>query len=248
MLSIPFAFAHKSGYILLGNEKSTNAFFYDDDGYRVVPDYEQCGQATEEISLLTQALTEGEVFTTTFLQGVHDLGIIGILKDRYFDNTFPYLMSCWSESEEGKDKRWCGDCSKCARLFIYLVANGVDPIKDAGFTSNMLTKSNMHLFNVFGKKATGTGWDAFGLNLDEQSLAFYIAYLRGNRSHLVNLFHDSALFRSTKSRFHSLLEEYYGVHDETITPVQWRKKIHRMFKESLKRVTKEIIQLSSRNN
>lgn len=249
LLSLPFAYKKKAGYILFSNEKSTNAFNYDDEGLKFNPDWEQSALAIEELSLLTQSLSEGEVYTSTFLQGLNDLGIIGILKHRYYKDTFEYLMSCWSEEQfpESKSKRWCGACTKCARLYIYLAANGIDPIKETGFEDNMLTKNKTHLFNVFGKKASGTGWDAFGLNTDEQALAFYIAFARGNRDPLVKQFSKSELYRETKQHFYELLHEYYGLHAEQTTPPQWKKKIHAIFTQSLIELRKELIQLHKQN-
>jgi hypothetical protein len=119
LLSLPFNYAYKAAYIIFSNEKSVNAFFYDDEGLKVVPDYEQSSQAVEELSILTQSLSEGEVYTTTFLQGLNELGIVAILQHRYAESTFPYLMSCWAENEHARDKRWCGACSKCARMYVY---------------------------------------------------------------------------------------------------------------------------------
>lgn len=234
LLSLPFAYKHKSAYIIFSNEKSVNAFFYDDEGLKVTPDYDQSAQSVEELSIVTQSLSEGEVYTTTFLQGLNDLAIIAILKQKYFNNTFRFLMSCWAETESAKDKRWCADCSKCARIYVYLTANGIDPIKDAGFEDNMLVAEKAHLFNVFGAHATGTGWDAFGLNTEEQALAFYLTYLRGNRDPLVVKFAHSEMFNDTKMRFKNLLNEYYQLHPEQSMPPQWRRRINKIFNDSLK--------------
>lgn len=240
LLALPFAYRHKAGYIVYSNEKSANSFFYENGGLKVIPDYEQSSQATEELSILTQALSEGEVYTTTFNQGIHELAVIAILKQRYFEKTFAYLMSCWCETEAGRNKRWCGNCSKCARVYIYLTANGIDPISQAGFHDNMLQPHKEHLFNVFGRAASGTGWDAFGLNTDEQALAFYLTYIRGNRQPLVQKFSRTALFTEVKKRFPELINEYLTLHDEFITPPQWKTKIHRIYSQGLKSAYKEI--------
>lgn len=243
LLALPIAYRYKSGYIIFSNEKSCNDFFYDDDGLKVLPDYEQSAQATEEISLVTQALSEGEVYTTTFLQGLNELGTIGILKDRYYGQAFKYLMSCWSETDSGKHKRWCGECSKCARLYIYLMANGIDPIKEAGFKDDMLKPNKAHLYNVFGQRASGTGWDAFALNIDEQSLAFYLAYKRGIKAPLIGEFIKTKLFQETEARFESMVNEYFSLHEEYLTPPQWKKKIDKIFNQSLDRIKKELFSL-----
>ena len=248
LLALPFAYYHKAGYILFSNEKSTNAFRYDDEGMRLNPDWEQSALAIEELSLLTQSLSEGEVYTSTFLQGLNDLAIIAILKDRYYKHTFHHLMSCWSEEEDigSKTKRWCGSCTKCARIYIYLIANGIDPRKEAGFEDDMLVEQKKKLFNVFGKKASGTGWDAFGLNTDEQALAFYLAYQRGHRDPLLIRFAKSPLFRTTQKRFDELMKEYYGLHKEQTTPPQWKKQINALYQDSLSRVHKELYRFHKR--
>ena len=244
LLSLPFAYVKKAGYIIASNERSTNYFFYDKQGMKIIPDYEQSAQATEELSILTQALSEGEVYTTTFLQGLEDIAIIAILKDRYAKKTFPYLMSCWSDEESGKNKRWCASCSKCARIYCYLIASGVDP-KEAGFKDNMFLENKAHLFNVFGKKASGTGWDAFGLNTTEQSLAFYIAYLRGNRDPLIKKFKRSSHFRMVSTQYAELVDHYFSVHYERTTPPQWKRKIDSVYRASLNRVKKELMHIRS---
>lgn len=244
LLSLPFAYKKKAGYIVFSSESSCNDFFYDDENLKVTPDYEQSGQATEELSLMTQALSEGEVYITTFLQGVHDLGIIAILKNRYFSSSFKYLMSCWAETEAARDKRWCAQCSKCARLYVYLTANGIDPIKETGFVDNMLTSSKEPFYNVFGRKAAGAGWDAFGLNYAEQSLAFFLTYLRGNRDPLVRKFLKTPAFAYAKENFRGLVETYYSLHPETVTPPQWKKGVDRIFKESLQTARREIMALA----
>lgn len=243
LLALPITYKYKSGYIIYSNEKSCNNFFYDDEGLKVIPDYEQSGQATEELSLVTQALSEGEVYTTTFLQGLEEIGIIGILKDRYREKTFKYLMSCWSETEAGENKIWCSQCSKCARLYIYLMANGIDPIKEVGFEDDMLTEDKLKFYNVFGQRATGTGWDAFELNIDEQALAFYLAFKRGYRGELINKFVTLPIFKEVEQKFEQLVEEYYGFHNEHLTPPQWKKRIDRIFNQSLNKIKKELFKL-----
>ncbi len=243
LLSLPFAYAKKAGYIIFSNEASCNDFFYDSENLKVLPDYEQSGQATEELSILTQSLSEGEVYTTTFLQGLHEIAILAILKQRW-PQAFSYLMSCWAEKESAKDKRWCADCSKCARIYLYLVANGIDPQKKAGFQNNLFAEENESLYNVFGKKASGTGFDAFGTNRDEQLLAFYLAYLQKDKSFLVKKFYHSSTFEEARRRFPELVDKYFSLHEEHITPPQWKRKIDTLYKKALNQTKKEIYLLN----
>lgn len=244
-LSLPFAYRHRAGYLVVSNEASCNDFFYDRENLKVVPDYEQSGQATEELSLLSQALSEGEVYTTTFLQGLHEIAILAILKNRCPQN-LPYLMSCWAETKAAANKRWCADCSKCARIFLYLAANGIEPVRDAGFQDNLFLPAYRQFYNVFDGYAKGTGFDAFGTNRDEQLLAFYLTYLRGNRQPLVKEFAGSPAKAEAEARFNELVDKYFCLHPEWITPVQWKKKIDRIFQESLKAARDEISHLTAK--
>jgi hypothetical protein len=246
LLSLPFAYHQKAGYIVFSNESSCNDFFYDSNNLRVIPDYEQSGQATEELSTLTQALSEGEVYTTTFLQGLDELAIIAVLKNRY-PKSFKYLMSCWAETEAARYKRWCASCSKCARIYLYLVANGIDPIKEAGYKDNMFQIGYERLYNVFGQKAEGMGFDSFGLNYDQQILAFYLAYLRGNQNPLVKKFCESEAYSEVKVRFRTLLDDCYELDEENLTPPQWKTNIDRILKTSLSSAKDEILKLHAEN-
>jgi hypothetical protein len=244
LLSLPFAYVKKAAYIIFSNEWDVNKFFYDDEGLKVIPDYEQSAQALEELSIMTQSLSEGEVYTTTFLQGLRDLAIISIIKQRWGIKTYNFLMSCWAENESAKDKRWCATCSKCARLYVYMVACGIDPVKDAGFKDNMLELDKLHLYNVFGSNASGTGWDAFGLNTDEQALAFYLAYLRGNRDALTLKFKHTQLFKEVEANFPAIINTYFDLYPESSMPLQWRNKINKIYKDSLGVIRKEMLALN----
>ncbi len=243
LLCLPFAYYFKSGYIIFSNEKSVNTFFYDKNGYKIATEFEQSDKAVEELSLLTQALTEGEVYTTTFLQGLNDLAILGILKQNYFEKTFPYLMSCWSETEAGKDKRWCGACSKCARIFLYLVANGIDPISNCGYQDNMLELPYKPFYHIFGESLKTSGWDLFAVNTDEMALSFYLAYLRGYNYPLIKKFMRTEYAHYVHKNFIRLVEEYYSLHPEIITPPQWKKRIDKIMTKALGKIKQDIYSL-----
>jgi len=243
LLSLPFAYHKKAGYIIFSNESSCNDFFYDNDNIKVVPDYEQSGQATEELSLLTQSLSEGEVYTTSFLQGLQEIAIIAILKDRY-PQSLKYLMSCWAETEAAKNKRWCANCTKCARIYLYLCANGIDPQKQAGFQNNLFQLEHKTLYNIFGEKASGTGFDAFGTNYQEQLLAFYLTSLRKNKSPLIKYFNTSPAYKKAKNLFPSLVNQFFSLKKEHITPPQWKDKIDTILSSSLQKTKSQLLSLA----
>lgn len=239
ILAIPLAYRYKAKYIIFSNERGTESFFYDNAGLKVMPDYEQSSQAVDEISLLTQSLSNGNVFTTSLLQGLDDVAIMAILTNKYPKNTFRNLMSCGS-SHKSRVSRWCGTCSKCARLFLYLSANGIDPIKEAGFADNMFENSKRGLFNVFGKPAEGALSDAFGLNTEEQVLAFYLCYLRGIKGPLVEEFLKTEHFIEMEKHFEALVDKYFSRHDERVMPSFCKSTLYKLYDEVLTEVRQKI--------
>ncbi len=238
ILSLPFAYTEQAKYIIFSNEISCNDFFYDDEGFKIFVDYEQSGQATKEISLVTGAISHGQVLTTTFLQGIYEMAILAVLKDRY-PYSFNYLMSCWAENEFAANKRWCANCSKCARIYVFLTAIGIDP-KSAGFEDNLLLEECERFFNIFGAKASGNCYDSFGTNRDEQLTAFYLTALRGNRDPLIKKFINSPEYIEAANRHDELINKYFGVHTENVTPLHWKKQIDTIFESSLKRFREEL--------
>lgn len=244
ILAIPLAYKWKAKYVVFSNEKSCDSFFYDQDGLKVIPDYEQSSQAVDEISHVTQSLSKGNLFTTSLLQGLDDLAIVAILKSLSKETIFNSLMSCGS-SHEDDESRWCNTCSKCARLYLYLSANGIDPIKEAGFKENMFKMSKIGLYNSFGKTAEGDLYDSFGLNTEEQSLAFYLCYLRGLRDPLVREFKKTQAFLETKDRFLFLIEEYYSHCEDSVMPLFCKNKLYKYYEDTLEKVREELKNLMS---
>jgi len=244
VMAIPIAYKENAHYILFSNEKSTNASMKGEEEISFIPDYEQSSGATQELSLLTESLTNNSFKTSTLLQGLHDLGIVAILKEGFYKETIPYLMSCWDSTQHS---RWCQCCSKCARMYLFLSANGIDP-KEAGFTENMFTEEKKGLFNVFGSHASGTGWDAMGLSTNEQALAFYLCTRRGHTDPLIKDFMLQPLYSYVKKNTDSLIEEYFSLHNEIITPSQWKKQVDRLYTSYLVKTKKHLYALCQKKN
>lgn len=238
LLSLPFAYFSKATYIVFSNEIDCNYHFVGEENCKVRYDFEQSSQATEEMSHLTQNL--GGTKCTNFLMGLHDLGIFSVLKN-YYRKNLKYLMSCWAETSDAKNNRWCENCSKCARTFLFLSASGIDPIKETGFKSNLFEKKYEGLFNLFGEMKTAKfTFESTGTSRNEQLLAFYLCYLRKNKSPLVEKFTKSPLFKEAKSRFPELLKEYYSLHEISDTPQELKNKIDKIFNSALKKSLTEI--------
>ncbi len=243
LFALPFAYAKRARYIVFANEASCNHAFYDKDGLKVMPQYEQSWQATEAMSAVTQTLSGGTVFTTSFLEGIYESGVIALLKARYH-SSLKYLMSCWAETKAAKFNRWCGVCAKCARMYLYLLANDVDPAF-VGFKTNMLAKNKADLFEIFHSPKDMGG--ALATDREEQLLAFYILCLKGCEEPLVQRFKKSPHFNFVQKNFKSLVARYYSLHAEAITPAPWRGKLHAIINGVLKKRVSELYKLQKKN-
>lgn len=247
LLSLPFAHTSKAKYIIFSNEISCNDSFRSKDNIDVMFDYEQSHHATAELSTITKNLTNGNVNCTNLLEGLYEIAITGILKQQY-PQSLKYLMSCWAENSKAKECRWCEHCSKCARIYIFLTANGIEP-KDVGFKNSMLTEKKENLFSIFETKSQTKSitYDSLGINREEQLLAFYLTALRENQSPLIKKFKKSALFPEIKKRAKSLLKKYYSLHPENMSPKKLRPHLNKILSSALKKSLTELNSLPWNN-
>ena len=137
-----------------------------------------------------------------------------------------------ANSYNAKKSRCCHECSKCARIYVLLVANNIDPAL-AGYKENMFKKNKMHLYSLFGGDSENTlAYDMAGVGRDEMLLAFYLAYKNGAKGYLINLFRKKFL-REAESKKEALYEEFFGIHDSLTIPKYLHKKVITIYKEEL---------------
>lgn len=240
LMSLPFAYSHACRYVIFSNEISCNDYFYDDRGFKIMFDYEQSDPATNDLSALLFAMTQGRVGCMNFLQGLYEIAIVAILKNN-FPRHLKYLMSCWADHSGAENSRWCCECSKCARIFLFLAANGVDPQVEVDFPDNLFEEKYFSLFNVFQNsthllRKKGATYDSLGTNRDEQLLAFYLAYRNGFSGYVIDKFVSYGLKDEAEKRFADLLSKYYGFVDNRMIPKFYRDAVHDLLQDSLARI------------
>jgi len=232
LLMLPYAYQHRSRYLFFSNEQSCNFEFYNDDGFLSNPVLEQSHSWMAENSMYTRILGAKNTFLSSLVGPIHELAITRILHHRY-PKIAKYQMSCWAEKKQAKKKRWCGNCSKCARLYIFLLAVGVDP-KRVDFEDNMLSEKNRKFFSVFeGVKRSEGGYDASKLGRDEQLLAFYLAYKRGVRGLLMDVFIKNHLTEAS-NREAELRKTFFSVYPASTIPEELKPRILSIYKRELK--------------
>lgn len=232
LLLIPFIFGIRSRYLFWGNEQSCNETFVDREGYIVNPVYEQSHNWLL-LSNATAKVLGCNAIMASLVEPVHELAIMKILHLRY-PEIGKYQMSCFADEEESKTRRWCGVCSKCARMYIFMLALGISP-QTVGFTENMMIKSKKHFFAVFAdrKSTKDSAYDQSSAARDEQLLAFQMASKQGVKGDLLKEFEKSAA-KEARRREESLRQKYFGIHTTSTLTYELKKPLLKIFEEELR--------------
>jgi hypothetical protein len=223
--------AHKFGarYILFGNEQSCAEYYHDREGYICYPAYDQSHIWTKQIDSMTRQLTGGGVRTMSVIEPLNDIAVVYALYKRY-PEVAKYHMSCFVDTEAGRDKRWCLDCAVCSKMYLLIVASGFDP-KTVGLTRNMLTEDCRDYFSLFGGSSVHT-YALTGRGRDEQLFGFYLAWKNGDRSDLVKEF-ETKFLEEAKGREDELYKTFFGLHESITMPAHINREAMSIYKEVL---------------
>jgi hypothetical protein len=229
---LPFAHYNKTKYLVFGNEKSCNDEYFNNEGIKSFPSYDQTHEWMKQLELMTKTMTNNKVHVMSVLEPINEIAIVKILHTRYKE-IGKYQMSCFPDDNPGgKENAWCQDCSKCARIFVLMKANNIDP-KTIGFTKNMFDKEFMHTFPIFQRSEAMVGYDKAGTGKDEQKLAFYMSYKNGAKGYLIDKFKELYL-DEMKERFDELHKKFFSVYDSITIPKEIKEKVISIYKEELK--------------
>ncbi|MCS7093114.1 MAG: hypothetical protein NZL96_01625 [Patescibacteria group bacterium] len=234
---VPYYFYYQAKYLFFGNEYSCNFNLKDKENYYVNPVFEQSVSGMQLLQNIPQIFSI-KTHIGSLVEPINEILIIYILHHRY-PEIGRFQMSCFSEREEAKNKRWCGVCEKCARIYIFLKALGIDP-KRIGFSENMLVQDKAKYFVIFDQKTIKGAYGASGLGKDEQLLAFYLAYKRGVVGELIERFKCQYL-EQVELKKKALFENYFGIYSSYTLPSSLRKKTLKILEKESDRVKKDLI-------
>ncbi len=230
LLLLPYLFGLRARYLFWAHEQSCNDFFCDTEGYMVNPVFEQSRNWLLTSNNLARQLGSNSVFAS-LLEPIHEIAIMKILHSRY-PAIGKYQMSCFSEEDSAATKRWCGQCSKCARIYVFMLALGLDP-KSVGFTENLLVERKQELYSLFKKETDKNGvYDQSGLGRDEQLLAFLMAYRLGAKGGLIKIFKKEYLSEA-KSRERELREKFFGIHTTDTLTYELKSRLIKIYRDEL---------------
>ncbi len=231
LMLLPYVYAKRAGYILFSNEQSCDDTIIDPDGFRCNPVYEQSHEWLLQNSLMTSIVGGNSLSIGTMLEPLYEIAIEKILHTRY-PEIAKYQSSCDLEYKPKKDSRWCENCSKCGRIYIFLQGLGINP-KVVGFTYNLLANKYYSLFSIFtSNKIKEYGYDQSEAGKDEQIFAFYLAYKRGVKGPLITLFVRKYLKYALKNE-RTFRKRYFGIHSTKTIPLPFKSKVLRIFRQEL---------------
>jgi hypothetical protein len=229
LMILPVAHRYGARYILLGNEQSCAEYYYDREGFVCYPAYDQSHIWTKQIDSMTRQMTGGGVRYMSVIEPLNDIAVVYALYKRY-PEVAKYHMSCFVETDAGRDHRWCLDCSVCSKMYLLIVASGFDPAT-VGLTRNMLTKECRDYYSLFGGSSVNT-YALTGRGRDEQLFGFYLAWKNGDRSDLVQEFEDRFLDEA-RDREDELYKTFFGLHESITMPRHIAEKAMSIYKEVL---------------
>jgi len=228
---LPFSYHYKHKYVVYGNEYSCDSYYYNKEGFKCLPVYDQSTDWMRQSNTMLQNLTGGGVQAISLVQPLHEIAVTKLLYQRY-PHLAKYQMSCHCNNEGAKSRRWCSACSKCARCFIFMKALGFDPA--LADLNEMLSLEHKHHYSIFNQSKDMCGFDSVGLGRDEQMFAFHLAAKRGVQGELIELF-KKEFGEEAERREEELRNEFFKVQrPENIPSSLWRK-LKPIYEEELKK-------------
>lgn len=231
LMLLPYVYARRAGYILFSNEQSCDDTMIDEDGFRCNPVFEQSHGWLLQNSMMASVIGGNSLSIGSLLEPIHEIAIIKILHTRY-PAIAKYQTSCDLPELPKGGGRWCENCSKCGRMYMYLLAHGINP-KTVGFKRDLLRAKYHHIYTILSAgRIREFGYDQSEVGRNEQILAFYMAYKRGLRGPVMKTFIRRFLAYAKKHE-KKLRKIYFGLHSTRTIPQDIKPRVVRIFRQEL---------------
>ena len=231
LMLLPYVYAKRAGYILFSNEQSCDDTIVDEDGFRCNPVFEQSHGWLLQNSMMASVIGGNSLSIGSLLEPIHEIAIIKILHTRY-PTIAKYQTSCDLPEKPKGGGRWCENCSKCGRMYIYLLAHGINP-KTVGFKHDLLKSKYHHIYTIFSaSRIKEFGYDQSEAGKNEQILAFLLAYKRGYKGPVMTSFIRKHLVWAKKHE-RGLRKNFFGIHSTRTVPADLRPRVVRLYHQEL---------------
>lgn len=227
MIALPVMDWYKARYVVLGNQQDMNFKFKCKDGFYCYPSYDQHTGWTKIQTKMLRKFTANQGHAMSVIEPLTNISIMKILLGRYF-KIGKHIVSC-DDFDVSGGKRWCQNCSKCARLSLFTKANGNEP-KKIGLKM-MLDKKHWTHYNLFQRK-DADNYERSKESIEQQLLAFYLAYRNGARGYMIDLFKKQYLAEAIKKEDY-LHKKFFKIYNPGTVPPVLKKELIKIYKEEL---------------
>jgi hypothetical protein len=228
---MPFAYAFDADYVFLGNEYDCDEYTYDAEGFKNSFSYDQRSDWTKQMDIIVKIMGNSTMASGSLVGPLYEFGILKVLHKRY-PSLAKLQMSCFVDNEEGKDHRWCCNCSKCAWIYVMLKAIGVDT-QEMGFHKDMFSKEFRKFYSIFDCPDPDMFiYDPNGLGKEEQALAFYMAARNGETGDLIDEFKALPLYEEIKSNVRKVQNTYLSQYECIHVPYDLKENLLDIFDET----------------
>jgi len=227
LLALPFVHYHKAKHIIVGNQEDMNFYFMNKEGYRTLPAYDQSREWMRQQNIMLSLITK-QAKLSSLIQPLTNIAIMKVLFQRYPEFA-KYEVSC-DCLDASFESRWCHECSKCARLSLFLIANDIDP--KIAQLHPLLDKKHKELYCLFNGKEADC-YEKSEEARDQQLLAFYLAYKNNHKGYLIDLFKKQFL-KEAQSREDQLHNHFFKLHSMRNLPKNIVQPLKSIYNEHLK--------------
>lgn len=229
LMFFPFAFFCRANKIIFGNEQNFNDYFVNKEGFKVYPSYEQSSEWMEEQNKALKEFTNNNIQISSFIEPIYNIAEVKVLFNRY-PPIAKYQMSCILLNTRKRKERWCYNCPMCAKAFLYLKANNIDP-KIISFNENFFDKRFEKMYPLFNGNPTRI-YEKPPAVKDEQLFAFYLAYKNGIKGDLIDEFKKKFL-KEAVEREDELYNRFFKVYNAASMHGRIKERINSIYKEEL---------------
>jgi len=224
-LSLPFM-QNNASTILLGNQQDMNFSFRTKEGFTGYASYDQTTKVRHQQEKMIQYANKSYKILS-IIEPLTNIAETKILFSRY-PELAKYEVSC-DCLDGSSEKRWCHECSKCARLGIFMLAHNFNP-SIVGLNA-LLSKEFTKYYVLFGMSKEIDRYEKTKEARDQQLLAFYMAHKNGIKGDLIELFKKKFLEEAT-SREDELRKKFFKIYPSDI-PSSMNNKLNSIFREEL---------------
>lgn len=223
LLLLPYLFALKSKYLFWSNEQDCNSYFLNNEGFQINPVFEQSNRWVLTLNHLARNMGSNTIIAS-IIEPINEIATTYVLHHRY-PQVAKYQFSCFAEEESKATSRWCGMCEKCATMYLFFKALGIEP-STVGLKDNLFKENKKKLFVLFDGSKRKDTWR------DEQLLAFYLAFKKNSKGPMIEAFKTSHL-KEASSREKELRQKFFGIHSTSTFTYELKKSLIKIFQEEL---------------